>query len=348
MDKRYQVFVSSTYSDLKEERGKVMQTIMALDCIPAGMELFPAIDEEQFEFIKKIIDDCDYYILIVGGRYGSISEDGISYTEKEYDYAVSKNIPVLAFLHNDIKNLTFEKSEANPEAREKLQSFRDKVSKGRLVQFWNNADELNGKVAVSLMKTIKIYPAVGWVRANLQSNTESLQEINTLRKEIDNLKQGQTTISQKQSVNIQDIAGLDEKIVINGNVLEETDEEDDVFVKKWNRSFKWSEIFIAIAPTFLEMKSDYTAKEEIGNILFEIAFPNESHYYGEINDRSFNVIKIQLMALGLINISDKGAGVRWKLSEKGVQKMLELSSIKTIKNNNYGRKHRGKGACYAK
>lgn len=53
MDKRYQVFISSTYSDLKEERSKVMQTIMSLDCIPAGMELFPAIDAEQFEFIKK-------------------------------------------------------------------------------------------------------------------------------------------------------------------------------------------------------------------------------------------------------------------------------------------------------
>lgn len=81
MDKRYQVFISSTYADLKEERSKVMQTIMSLNCIPAGMELFPASNDEQFEFIKRVIDDCDYYILIVGGRYGSLSEDGISYTE---------------------------------------------------------------------------------------------------------------------------------------------------------------------------------------------------------------------------------------------------------------------------
>ena len=44
MEKRYQVFVSSTYTDLQEERLKVMQTLMRLDCIPAGMELFPAID----------------------------------------------------------------------------------------------------------------------------------------------------------------------------------------------------------------------------------------------------------------------------------------------------------------
>lgn len=330
MEKRYQVFVSSTYSDLKEERGKVMQTIMALDCIPAGMELFPAIDAEQFEFIKKIIDDCDYYILIVGGRYGSISEDGISFTEKEYDYAVSKNIPVLAFLHNDIKNLTFEKSEATEENREKLKAFRDKISRGRLVQFWTNADELNGKVAVSLTKTIKIYPAVGWVRANLQSNTESLQEINTLRKEIEILKNERNTINQKQNTGIQDIAGIDEEIVIKGNVLKETDEEVDVFVKLWEHTFKWSEIFIAIAPTFLETRADHTAKDEIGNILFEIVFPDESYYYGEISDKSFNMIKIQFMALGLINVSDKG-GIRWKLSEKGIQKMLELSSIKTTK-----------------
>ena len=60
MDKRYQVFVSSTFADLKDERSNVIQTLMEMDCIPAGMELFPALDEEQFEFIKKVIDDSDY------------------------------------------------------------------------------------------------------------------------------------------------------------------------------------------------------------------------------------------------------------------------------------------------
>jgi hypothetical protein len=41
MDKRYQVFVSSTYEGLHEERREVMQSLLALDCIPTGMELFP-------------------------------------------------------------------------------------------------------------------------------------------------------------------------------------------------------------------------------------------------------------------------------------------------------------------
>ena len=51
-DKRYQVFVSSTYEDLQEERWEAVKVLMTMDCIVAGMEYFPAVDEEQFEYIK--------------------------------------------------------------------------------------------------------------------------------------------------------------------------------------------------------------------------------------------------------------------------------------------------------
>src|SRR5438552_2365098 len=98
-NKRYQVFVSSTYTDLTAARQGVLMLLLTMDCLPAGMELFGAVDEEQFEFIKRVIDESDYYVLIVGGRYGAVASDGKSYTEKEYDYAVSKKKDVLAFLH---------------------------------------------------------------------------------------------------------------------------------------------------------------------------------------------------------------------------------------------------------
>lgn len=79
-DKKYQVFVSSTYSDLKEERRKILDVLLMADCIPAGMEAFVASDTEQFEVIKKVIELCDYYVLIIGKRYGSInSSTGLSY-----------------------------------------------------------------------------------------------------------------------------------------------------------------------------------------------------------------------------------------------------------------------------
>jgi uncharacterized protein (TIGR02391 family) len=166
MNKRYQIFISSTFADLQSERLKVQQAVMELDCIPAGMEAFPAIDEEQFEFIKRVIDNCDYYLLIIGGRYGSMSKTGVSYTEMEYDYAVSKGIKAIVLLHKEPGLLPLNKSEQTQEARKKLDTFRAKVSKGRLVKFWNNADELPGLVASSLSITIKNYPAVGWVRAS--------------------------------------------------------------------------------------------------------------------------------------------------------------------------------------
>lgn len=132
MDKRYQVFVSSTFTDLQEERSNVIQSLMEMDCIPAGMELFPSIDEEQWEFIKKIIDDSDYYLLIIGGRYGTVAEDGLSYTEKEFDYALSKGLKVVVLVHEDPQTLPLSKSEADPLLREKLQKFIEKASTGRL------------------------------------------------------------------------------------------------------------------------------------------------------------------------------------------------------------------------
>src|SRR5688572_26345136 len=146
MTKRYQVFVSSTYADLKQERQRVIQALMEMDCIPSGMELFPAADEEQWEFIKRVIDDCDYYLLILGGRYGSTTPEGASYTEKEYDYAIEKGIKVIALLHANPDEIPMGKSESDPELRGRLKSFRERVAKNRLVKVWRTADELPGLV----------------------------------------------------------------------------------------------------------------------------------------------------------------------------------------------------------
>jgi Domain of unknown function (DUF4062) len=99
VDKRFQVFVSSTFRDLQEERQQVLRSLLELNCMPCSMEYFPASDDEVWIAIQALIKDCDYYIVIVAGRYGSVAEDGLSYTRKEYDYAVEIGKPVLAFLH---------------------------------------------------------------------------------------------------------------------------------------------------------------------------------------------------------------------------------------------------------
>jgi hypothetical protein len=99
MEKRYQVFISSTFRDLQKEREAVLKAVLELNHMPAGMELFPASDDSAWQLIKDVIDSSDYYVLIIAGRYGSMDEVGIGYTEKEYQYAVSVNKPVIPLLH---------------------------------------------------------------------------------------------------------------------------------------------------------------------------------------------------------------------------------------------------------
>src|ERR1039457_7208858 len=95
--KKLQVFVSSTYEDLIPERQAPVKATLTAGHIPAGMELFTAGDESQMEVIKQWIDESDVYLLILGGRYGSLEpKTGKSYTELEYEYASCKNKPLFA------------------------------------------------------------------------------------------------------------------------------------------------------------------------------------------------------------------------------------------------------------
>lgn len=190
MDKRYQIFISSTYSDLIEEREKVMRAVMELKYFPAGMEQFPAAGIPPIEMIKKFLKDCDYYILIIGARYGSINKQtGKSYTEEEYDFAVSEGIPVIAFLHKDPRSIPSGKTDENDGKRKKLKKFKEKVEDaGVTVRYWSNADNLKACVLASIPQAIQFQERTGWVRAGTEMSTDS-REFDKLKNENARLKE---------------------------------------------------------------------------------------------------------------------------------------------------------------
>lgn len=326
MDKRYQVFVSSTYADLRDERRRVIQTLMEMDCIPAGMELFPAVDEEQWEFIKRVIDDCDYYILVIGGRYGSTTPEGISYTEKEYDYAIARGLKVLAFIHESPDEIPVGKSDITPELRARLATFRDKVSKGRLVRTWKMASDLPGLVALSLSKTIKTYPAVGWVRADLVANTDLLTELNELRKRNEELEKTVSAIPVKsEKPAIENLAGFTDQIIVNGSSWHNNQ------LSHWKVTLTWAELFALLAPYLLEHPNNEYIKTVLTNTLQAKA--NDRGSTASADDQDFQTVKIQLIALGLISVqylqTVKGSmALFWSLTELGESTMLSLRTIK--------------------
>lgn len=150
----------STFVDLIDERREVMQALLEMDCMPAGMELFPAGNDDQWTLLKGVIEQSDYYLVVLGGRYGSVTEEGVSYTEKEYDYAVELGIPVMGFVPADVDGIPVGKTDKNDGAARKLDEFRVKVQK-RMTKEWNNAEDLGSKVTRGLMHLIKNHARPG-------------------------------------------------------------------------------------------------------------------------------------------------------------------------------------------
>ena len=99
MNKKLQIFVSSTYLDLTQERQKAVEGILRSKHIPAGMELFAPSNKTQWDIIQEWIKNSDLLLLIIGGRYGSIEpESGKSYTHLEYEFALTNRIPVFSIV----------------------------------------------------------------------------------------------------------------------------------------------------------------------------------------------------------------------------------------------------------
>lgn len=186
---RYQVFVSSTYEDLREERQQATQAILEAGCFPSGMELFPASDDTQWELIKRVIEESDYYIVILAGRYGSVGgPEEIGFTEMEYDYAVERGIPILGFVHGNIGDISFDKTEKTESGRKKLESFRQKVM-SRTCRKYSTASELGMAVMKSLMAEARIRPRTGWVRADQARSDEDVQRERKLIDEVETARE---------------------------------------------------------------------------------------------------------------------------------------------------------------
>jgi hypothetical protein len=254
MKTKYQIFVSSTYEDLKEERDLVIKAVLEMGHIPVGMEMFSAGDEEQWKLIKRQIEDCDYYVVIVAFRYGSLAVD-FSYTEMEYDYAVSLGIPTLGFIITDGVQWPSGKIDKDSQKVTKLNMFKEKV-KSRIVSFWSEKNDLYGKVSIALMKQFNTSPRIGWVRANEHAGPEILKEISRLSNENSVLRK------EIESFNINSRIEEQDKINKVIAILKHNKRPLSFFYKngrEWEdkREVSLGQIFITIAP---EMMIEYSSK----------------------------------------------------------------------------------------
>jgi hypothetical protein len=187
MNKKLQVFVSSTYKDLIEERQAAVEAILDAGHIPAGMELFKAGNETQLKTIYRWIDESDVYMLILGGRYGSIeSKSGKSYTQLEYEYALSKDIPVFAvvltqtFLTMKINLLGLQNV---VDSSDNYQTFKTLVM-SKIVREVDDCKDIKITIHSTLNDFTYEYALAGWSRNTPENDTaQLLRDNNTLMKE---------------------------------------------------------------------------------------------------------------------------------------------------------------------
>lgn len=184
MKKKLQVFISSTYEDLKEERQIAVESVLNAGHIPAGMELFKSDDKSQKEIIKRWIDESDVYMLILGGRYGSIDEEsGLSYTHWEYNYAGEAGKPRFAVvidgaaLEGKLRMIGSSVIERNNPAL--YEEFKGDVL-SKICKFYNDLKDIK----ITILESLKEYESnpklFGWVSGRDVRSIEKLEQIDVL------------------------------------------------------------------------------------------------------------------------------------------------------------------------
>lgn len=200
--KKLQVFISSTFLDLKDERQAAVEAILGFDHIPAGMELFKAGNESQLNTIKRWIDQSDLYLLILGGRYGSIEKESKkSYTHLEYDYAISKGIPVFSvvlsdkFLANksedDTDNIVYEKDNI-----QEYISFK-KYVQTRMVKEVSEIKDIKIAIYESIRELERDYTFTGWIPGDSCIALEANNSYYDCENSIKNIKRELQTLNEK-------------------------------------------------------------------------------------------------------------------------------------------------------
>ncbi len=332
-EKRYQVFVSATYSDLQPERRLLAQVLPALGCMPCGLDLNPS-GISAWTSIKRLIDESDYYLLLVGSRYGSLSPSGVSYTHMEYVYATTKQKPVLVLLHDAPETRSVDLQELTSEGRLKLRDFRQLLQRG-LTAGWSDERTLEMTLRQQMPELISSRPMPGWVRANQVSNPQLERENNALKQRLSELEQERDDWLGKGD----DLGPLSEgrdifdvsyrcKAYAAGNC-------EEVAVRS---QLPWNALFLSFATYLSQPQHEDFIASKVAERVQEVALKDvqtsrpKTHAVTDISlaPLCFNTIKVQFRTLGLIRRVPRpeDARVWWQLTTVGEKLMTTLMAVR--------------------
>jgi hypothetical protein len=321
---KFQVFVSSTFEDLRLERDTVVRAVLEMGHIPVGMEMFSAADDEQWKIIARHIDESDYYVVIIAHRYGSAA-DGESYTRKEYEYAIRQGVPVLGFIIDQSAEWPVDKVDTDPDAVKALTDFKNRV-KEKPVDFWRSSDDLHAKCAVALMKAFTANPRVGWVRANEVAGPAVTTELTRLSAENAKLREALAAAEAESRADYEErLARLAKTLAANERDFDFRRRPRDDW--EMSRKFTLLEIFESIGPSMI-------AEDSLDSMCETLAMDAaESDPWDVVPTNQVSSILADLLAMELVEPSIRKHSLKdeneyWSLSNLGRDLLRHLRRLK--------------------
>lgn len=330
IDKRYHVFICTSGVDMQAERVVLSQALVSQGFFSWGLEQRTPLTTA---FARRQIDDCDYFVLLLGSCYGDLSASGVSYMHLEYIYAVTKQKPILVLMHEAPDSRVPELQEKTSEGKSKFTDFRQQLQRERdVVVSYRNMRDLEMALRHAMPQMIERYPSAGWVRP--QNNQKLQEEVDQLRQKIAQLEL-KNNVFREEAIQIprvqpDELFSFDYRVHAyqDGNFKE----------LRPQRKMKWGEILAVLGPgfspaapeeNFSRVINEFLNQTSLGDVR-EVMPRAHATARSQINIRALHTIKMQLKHNNWIVPSgrDNRQRLLWELTPQAEKTLMTLNQDK--------------------
>jgi len=281
-----------------------------------------------------------------------MDQRGLSYTEREYDYATKLDIPILPFLHANPDEIPAGKVDRDEKTAKRLQEFRARVEKSHHCKYWSGAEDLGGKVSRAMIQIFKITPRIGWVRGDQVPSQTTLRDLEKFRKQAEELQAEVIRLRKQPSPLVDGLAHGGDIVPFSFSYDVYTGPASGVKgVARPSRkivepmSLTWDGVFAVMGPRLLSGDGEWSARYALREKLEAIkradpVFVEQEGHSISVADTDAFACLTQFVALGLVEVSEGNERGRtktqWRLTPYGRDHLLRTSGIRGEKGGSKG------------
>lgn len=317
VETRYQVFISSAFRDLVDERRAVVSALLELNCNPVGSDLYSIPAGEDWSPIRHLIEDCDYCLVVLGSNYRSLDLSALEAIEREYDFAVANGRPIMAFMRPEDRIEPDAEGGYTAHAA-RLQAFRDRLEAGTC-RMWTTPYELGGAISRGCAQLIQSSPSQGWVRGGHAKTPDDYDRLAHLTEQVSVLEKELADRRAAELHTADNLAQGDDLVELEYSLRGEQ--------AAFRIAASWSEVFVAVAMKAIELPTLREIETELSTWIAEHA----NSFDVVLTEDSLQKVMLQLFTLGLIETRWLQPGRVWGLTDRGRVLLGELRGLKSAR-----------------